>query len=187
MDVLELLVGTTWASINLTTFIRMLFFNYLIGATDAHAKNYSPLLGEHGDALLAPLYDVASGLAYQRLRRKGRLAMSIGGENRFGCVWAQALWHALLVAVGRGVLASDSNNMVFWPKRAETRWSTSPYQFLRHWRRRSRRRGACRAWTNSASGSRSRSPQTANRRSGSSSPRRDCAAHVTDCTSQGQD
>lgn len=69
----------------------MLFFNYLIGATDAHAKNYSLLLGKGGDALLAPLYDVASGLAYEGLRRKGRLAMAIGGENRFGRVGAGAV------------------------------------------------------------------------------------------------
>ena len=32
------------------------------------------------------MYDVASGLAYEGMRRKGRLAMAIGGENRFARV-----------------------------------------------------------------------------------------------------
>ncbi|WP_239463748.1 hypothetical protein [Collinsella intestinalis] len=39
------------------------------------------------------MYDVASGLAYDSLRRRGRLAMSIGGENRFGRVGSGALKH----------------------------------------------------------------------------------------------
>lgn len=90
-DVVRLLANTSRASDNVTLFTRMLFFNYLIGATDAHAKNYSLLLGAGGDAVLAPLYDVASGLAYDELRRKGRAAMSVGGENRFGRVGPGAL------------------------------------------------------------------------------------------------
>ena len=40
---------------------------------------------------MAPLYDVASGLAYDELRRKARLAMSIGGENRVGHTSRNAL------------------------------------------------------------------------------------------------
>ena len=91
-DCVALLAGTSTASLNLTWFTRMLFFNCLIGAPDAHAKNYSLLLGPRlGEALLAPLYDVASGLAYESLRRKGRLAMAIGGENRFGRVGRTAI------------------------------------------------------------------------------------------------
>lgn len=90
-DVLGLLASTRRAEANLAAFTRMLFFNYLVGATDAHAKNYSLLLGGKDDALLAPMYDVASGLAYEGLRRKGRLAMAIGGENRFGRVGSGAI------------------------------------------------------------------------------------------------
>ena len=41
--------------------------------------------------MLAPMYDVASGLAYDSLRRRMRLAMSVGGENRVGRVGAGAL------------------------------------------------------------------------------------------------
>lgn len=88
-DVLALL-GNTGADgpRNLQLFVLYLLFNYFMGATDAHAKNYSVLLGVGGTALLAPLYDVASIAPYQSLsprRRKPlRAAMSIGGENRFG-------------------------------------------------------------------------------------------------------
>ena len=91
LDVLMLLASTNRAADNLYQFTRMLFFNCLIGAPDAHAKNYSILLGLCGEALLAPMYDTASGLAYERMRRKGRLAMSIGGENRFGRVGGGAI------------------------------------------------------------------------------------------------
>ena len=88
-DVLALLAKTgRHAPANLRTFTLFLIFNYLVGATDAHAKNYSLLLGTRGLARLAPLYDVASIAPYQTLaprRRKPlRAAMSIGGENRFG-------------------------------------------------------------------------------------------------------
>ena len=37
------------------------------------------------------MYDVASGFAYDRLRGHGRLAMAIGGENRFGRVGSGSL------------------------------------------------------------------------------------------------
>lgn len=90
-DVLDLLSGTSYASQNLSLFTRMLFFNCLIGAPDAHAKNYSLLLSRAGDALIAPLYDVASGLPYEQTRRRARLAMAIGGENRVGRVGAGAI------------------------------------------------------------------------------------------------
>lgn len=75
------------AAYNLTRFLLLLFFNYLMGAPDAHAKNYSVLL--HGDeVLLAPAYDIASGLIYGE---DYRFAMSIGGENRFGWVGRREL------------------------------------------------------------------------------------------------
>ena len=85
-DVLGVIASTAQAARNAKLFTAMLFFNYLVGAPDAHAKNFSLLLGEGRDALVAPLHDVASGLAYDELRRKARLAMSIGGENRIGRV-----------------------------------------------------------------------------------------------------
>lgn len=62
------------------TFIRALALNWLIGGTDAHAKNYSVLIGAGGRARLAPLYDVASTLPYDFDLKKLRLAMKIGGR-----------------------------------------------------------------------------------------------------------
>ena len=90
-DILALLSTTgTNAQENVHRFMLYLFFNYLIGATDAHAKNHSLLFTSKGDVKLAPLYDVASIAPYESLRTKKRkpvrAALSIGGENRFGMV-----------------------------------------------------------------------------------------------------
>ena len=90
-DVLRLLARTSRRKFNLLTFSHQLFYNVLVGAPDAHAKNYSLLIGREGTAMLAPMYDVASGLAYERMRRRARLAMSVGGENRVGHVGASAI------------------------------------------------------------------------------------------------
>lgn len=89
-DILALLASLPYADFNVPSFIRMLFSNVLIGGTDAHAKNYSLLLSGNG-ALLAPMYDVASGLPYELLRRHGKLAMGVGGENRMGRIGSGAI------------------------------------------------------------------------------------------------
>jgi serine/threonine-protein kinase HipA len=60
-------------------FADALIWNWLIGGTDAHAKNYSLLLSG-GQVRLAPLYDIASALPYGTHERKLRLAMKIGGS-----------------------------------------------------------------------------------------------------------
>ncbi len=60
-------------------FADALIWNWLIGGTDAHAKNYSLLLSQ-GEARLAPLYDIASALPYGDHEKKLRLAMKIGGD-----------------------------------------------------------------------------------------------------------
>ena len=50
----------------------------MIGAPDAHARNYAVLL--EGDQVeLAPLYDVASGFGYGAGGQDRKLSMSIGG------------------------------------------------------------------------------------------------------------
>ena len=62
-------------------FADALIWNWLIGGTDAHAKNYSLLLA--GDQVrLAPLYDIASALPYGTHERNLRLAMKLGGDYR---------------------------------------------------------------------------------------------------------
>lgn len=59
------------------TFMRALLFNFLIAGTDAHAKNYSLLLGSDAATRLAPLYDIASFLPYGRYQ-KMKAAMKVG-------------------------------------------------------------------------------------------------------------
>ena len=62
------------------TFVRACVFNWLIGGTDAHAKNFSMLIGTGGRARLAPLYDVASTLADDFDVKKLKLATKVGGK-----------------------------------------------------------------------------------------------------------
>ena len=58
-------------------FADALIWNWLIGGTDAHAKNYSVLLA--GDQVrLAPLYDIASALPI----RHARAQAEAGHEDR---------------------------------------------------------------------------------------------------------
>lgn len=58
-------------------FVDANILNYLIGGTDAHAKNYSLLFGANEEVRLSPLYDVSSQLPYQN-QIPQRLAMKIG-------------------------------------------------------------------------------------------------------------
>ena len=65
------------------TFVDAIIFNWLIGGTDAHAKNYSLLIGTGGRVRLAPLYDIASILPYDEYDiMKIKLAMKVGGKYR---------------------------------------------------------------------------------------------------------
>ncbi|WP_350278877.1 type II toxin-antitoxin system HipA family toxin [Kribbella sp. HUAS MG21] len=61
---------------NLRRMFDYIVFNAAIGATDAHAKNYSILLGPR-DIQLAPLYDVATMLPYDQGRNL-KSAMKLG-------------------------------------------------------------------------------------------------------------
>ena len=63
-------------------FVDALAFNWLIAGIDAHAKNYSLLIGAEGTTRLAPLYDIASILPYDFDVQRVRLAMKIGGVYR---------------------------------------------------------------------------------------------------------
>lgn len=58
-------------------FLRANMLNWLIGGTDAHAKNYSLLIGAADEIRLAPLYDVSSQLPYPDLVAQ-RVSMKIG-------------------------------------------------------------------------------------------------------------
>ena len=63
--------------------IQWVIFNYLIGNSDAHAKNISILFSETG-VKLSPFYDLMSTAVYNELTKK--MAMKIGGERRPGFV-----------------------------------------------------------------------------------------------------
>jgi serine/threonine-protein kinase HipA len=68
---------------DIQTFSDALIFNWLIAGTDAHAKNYSILIGSSNQVRLAPLYDLASAYAYRRFDpHKLKLAMKIGSSYR---------------------------------------------------------------------------------------------------------
>lgn len=68
------------AETDVRRFTDALIFNWLIGGTDAHAKNYALLLSG-SRVRLAPLYDIGSALPYPDLHvRKLRLAMKFGGS-----------------------------------------------------------------------------------------------------------
>jgi serine/threonine-protein kinase HipA len=62
-------------------FADALIWNWIVGGTDAHAKNYSLLLSAD-QVRLAPLYDIASGLPYGTHEKKLRFAMKLGGDYR---------------------------------------------------------------------------------------------------------
>jgi serine/threonine-protein kinase HipA len=69
--------------------LRWLIFNYLIGNSDAHAKNISFLVDSTGYEL-ALAYDLLS----VKLYGDDEMTMSIGGEGRYGWVTADA-WNTL--------------------------------------------------------------------------------------------
>lgn len=72
---------------DLRTFVKAIALNWIIGGTDAHARNFSLLIGAGGEARLAPLYDLASALPYPgHYAPRLKLAMKIGGESRLGYV-----------------------------------------------------------------------------------------------------
>lgn len=79
------------------SFVDALIFNWIIGGTDAHAKNYSFLLGPRL-VRLAPLYDIASAfgiedLAPQRMKLAMKIARHYRIENivlRHWMEWAKA-------------------------------------------------------------------------------------------------
>jgi serine/threonine-protein kinase HipA len=66
--------------VDVDRFLKANMFNWLIGGTDAHAKNYSLLIGAGDEIRLAPLYDLSSQLAYPELIEQ-RVSMKIGNHH----------------------------------------------------------------------------------------------------------
>lgn len=94
------LLRATADSASIERFVRAVIANQILGAPDAHGKNYGLLLIAN-TVSLTPLYDVATGLIPDtngRLRYpKG--AMSIGGERLFGDV-ERGNWEKFARAAG---------------------------------------------------------------------------------------
>ncbi|WP_373530932.1 type II toxin-antitoxin system HipA family toxin [Vampirovibrio sp.] len=62
-------------------------FNYLVGNTDAHGKNFSLLYKANGGIILAPFYDILCTQAYSGLTKS--MAMEIGGEHQISNIRAE--------------------------------------------------------------------------------------------------
>jgi serine/threonine-protein kinase HipA len=100
-DIASLLRGHSSRPLeDVETFFDALVFNWLVGGTDAHAKNYSLLHSGGGRVRLAPLYDLASVLCYEGMpTQKLKLAMKIGGTYRLRDI-GKAHLHALATDLG---------------------------------------------------------------------------------------
>lgn len=75
--------------------LKLVTFNYLVGNTDCHGKNLS-LLYRKGGPVLAPAYDIVSGLVYPGFHD---MAMFIGGAANVNQVDLEH-WRALAEAIG---------------------------------------------------------------------------------------
>jgi serine/threonine-protein kinase HipA len=77
--------------VDVATVLDALALNWVMVGTDAHAKNYSLLIGP-GSVRLAPIYDLVSVLPYTRAIpfRKARLAMRLGTEYH---IWKIGVEH----------------------------------------------------------------------------------------------
>jgi serine/threonine-protein kinase HipA len=76
---------------DLEALIDAAIYNFIIGNTDAHGKNFSILYGQakSGSLSLAPFYDLCSTYPYGDIVTSKRLAMSIGKKQRFDRVEAE--------------------------------------------------------------------------------------------------
>lgn len=109
-NLLATLQGPNASAPDIERFVRALALMWAIGATDAHAKNYSLLL--LGPSVnLSPIYDLQSSAPYftgemrgvrqgQVSIHKAELAMRIGSHRRFYEVTADD-WRALAKNIGR--------------------------------------------------------------------------------------
>jgi serine/threonine-protein kinase HipA len=77
-DCFDLLKKTTRPAIDRNMLAKALVFNYLIGNTDAHGKNFSLLHHDSSQISLTPFYDLLSTQIYSNLSSK--MAMKIGSR-----------------------------------------------------------------------------------------------------------
>ena len=92
---------TTSPDLSLARFRDALIYNWLIGGTDAHAKNYALLM--HGGAVeLAPLYDICSVFPYvpDGTELERRLSMRLGGHFALEATMRPGLWNDVADELG---------------------------------------------------------------------------------------
>jgi serine/threonine-protein kinase HipA len=82
-DIMSLLSGSAKPSEDRDRFMRAQAYNFVIGGSDAHGKNYGLLLAAKGRFRLAPLYDIISILPYLKQRDDAKLAMSVDRRYAF--------------------------------------------------------------------------------------------------------
>src|SRR5262249_45392510 len=86
-DVLEMLKGSDDPDADRRMFLKAQILNWLLAATDGHAKNFSIFLRPGGRFRLAPLYDVMSAQpardAGQLQRNKMKLALAVGERQHY--------------------------------------------------------------------------------------------------------
>jgi len=73
------------AAADANKFVNQIVFNYLIGNTDAHAKNFS-MLHRDGHILLSPVYDLISAEIYPEKDISREIAMSINGKGKYRAI-----------------------------------------------------------------------------------------------------
>ncbi len=78
VDLLRTLGGIQ-AAVDIRGFVKALLFNFLLGNSDAHGKNFALLYDPERGVRLAPIYDIVSTAVYPDVT--DRMAMKIGGVD----------------------------------------------------------------------------------------------------------
>lgn len=97
LGALDRLPSRSLADSSKRSLLHALVFNWVVGGTDAHAKNYSVFVGPEGR--LAPLYDLTSYAPYTTSVGACELPMRIDGNRYFGDVMP-IHWRALARDIG---------------------------------------------------------------------------------------
>ncbi|WP_010511754.1 type II toxin-antitoxin system HipA family toxin [Komagataeibacter europaeus] len=100
IEIVNLLRKTSiTANQDVFSFVMACVFNWAIGGTDAHAKNYSLFLGEKSAAALAPLYDLNTFLPYEKYPNKSKLSMNVSGHYSMGNIYLRH-WDDMAARMG---------------------------------------------------------------------------------------
>jgi serine/threonine-protein kinase HipA len=77
--------------------LKMIIFNFIIGNTDAHGKNFSVIYQNQG-IVLAPCYDLLCTMVYSP-NEKDKMAMKLGGEYQHQMIQKKH-WEKLAIEMG---------------------------------------------------------------------------------------